>query len=103
VGNFVRVAAVEDIPEGTMKAYEIQHYRFVVAHAASGFFATADECTHDGAPIADGRLKGTEIVCARHGARFDVKSGAVLGPPAVVPIDTFEVKVENGEVYVYLD
>jgi 3-phenylpropionate/trans-cinnamate dioxygenase ferredoxin subunit len=103
VGNFVRAAAVDEIPEGMIKAFEIQHHRFVIAHAIDGFYATADECTHDGAPIADGRLKGTEIVCARHGARFDLKSGAVTAPPAIVPIDTYELKIENQDIYVYLD
>ncbi len=103
MGNFVRVAAVDDIPEGAIRAFEIQHYRFVIAHAADGFYATADECTHDGAPIADGWIKGHEIVCARHGARFDLRNGAVMAPPAIVPIDTYELKIEDNEILVYLD
>lgn len=103
MGNFVRVAAVDEIPEGQIKAFEIQHHRFVIAHAFDGFYATADECTHDGAPIADGRIKDSEIVCARHGARFDLRTGAVMAPPAIVPLDTYELKVENRDVYVFLD
>ncbi len=103
MGKFVRVVKVGEIPEGKMKAFEIEHHRFVVAHALDGYYATADECTHDGAPIADGRISDSQIVCARHGARFDLKTGAVMAPPAIVPLDTYELKIEDQDIYVYLD
>jgi 3-phenylpropionate/trans-cinnamate dioxygenase ferredoxin component len=103
MGQFVRVAAVSDIPEGSLKAFDINYTRFVVAHTDEGFLAVADDCSHDGSPFARAHIRGGNIVCPRHGARFDLKTGAVTGPPAVAPIDTFRVKVEENDIYVYLD
>jgi 3-phenylpropionate/trans-cinnamate dioxygenase ferredoxin component len=103
MGKFVRVAAVNEIPEGKIRAYEIEHVSFVLAHSAEGIYALANECTHDSEPIANGRIRGGDIMCIRHGARFDLKTGAVTAPPAIVPLDTYEVKVEGDEIFVYLE
>ena len=70
---------------------------------AEGFYAVADECTHDGEPIHTGRVRGEEIICTRHGARFHLHTGAVVAPPAIVPIETFQLKVEGNDILVYLE
>jgi 3-phenylpropionate/trans-cinnamate dioxygenase ferredoxin subunit len=58
-------------------------------------------CTHDGTVLTSGNpIEGDEIVCPRHGARFCVKTGEALSPPAYEPTATFPVKVEDGKVYV---
>ncbi len=103
MAEFGKVASVKDVPEGSMKAFEIGYHRFVLCHISSGIFAVADECSHDSAPISDGELRGEEIICPRHGARFNVKDGSVKAPPALVPIDTYETKVEGDDIYVLLD
>ncbi|MEW6051100.1 MAG: non-heme iron oxygenase ferredoxin subunit [Candidatus Zixiibacteriota bacterium] len=103
MGRFVRVADVQEIPEGTIRPFEVEFTRFVIVHTADGFFAIADECSHDGAPFSGGRIRGTEIMCTRHGARFDLRTGAVTAPPAVAPIDTYDVKVEGNDVFIFLD
>jgi 3-phenylpropionate/trans-cinnamate dioxygenase ferredoxin subunit len=103
MGSFVRVASVNDIPEGTLKAFEVGYTRFVVAHTAEGFYAIADECTHDGEPIHSGRIRGEDIMCTRHGARFSLHTGDVTAPPAIVPIETFQVRVERNDILVYLE
>jgi 3-phenylpropionate/trans-cinnamate dioxygenase ferredoxin subunit len=103
MAGFVKVAKTEEIPEGGFKSFEVDFTRFVVAHTSDGYFAFIDECTHDSEPFGKGKLKGNEIVCTRHGARFDVRSGAVTAPPAIVPLDTFEVKVEGNDILVRLD
>ena len=103
MGQFVRVASTEDIPEGKLKGFEIGHNRFVVAHTAEGFFAVVDECIHDSAPISTDRVRGTEIMCTRHGGRFDLKTGAVTAPPAILLFDTLPVKVDEGDILVWLE
>ncbi|MBI5267994.1 MAG: Rieske 2Fe-2S domain-containing protein [candidate division Zixibacteria bacterium] len=103
MGEFVRVATTNDIPVGGLKGFEIGHKRFVVAHTVEGFFAVADECTHDSAPISSGRVRGSEIMCTRHGARFDLKTGAVTAPPAIVPIDTLTIKVDKDDILVWME
>ncbi len=103
MAGFVRVAMVDDIPLGKLKGFEVGRHKFVLAHSQEGFFAVADECTHDGAPISSGRVRGNEIMCTRHGARFDLKTGAVTAPPAIVPIDILTVKVDGADILVWLE
>ncbi len=103
MGQFVRVATTNDIPQGTLKAFVVGHQKFVIAHTTDGFFAVVDECTHDSAPISSGQVRGAEIICPRHGARFDIKTGAVTAPPAIVPIDILTVKVDGTDIQVWLE
>jgi 3-phenylpropionate/trans-cinnamate dioxygenase ferredoxin subunit len=102
MAEFKRVGSSTEIPENGMKAFEIDHERIVVCRSGGEFFALADECSHDGAPVSMGHLMGREIVCPRHGARFSIVDGRVTGPPAVAPIDSFELKVEGTDIYVRL-
>ena len=64
------------------------------------FYAIEDVCTHDGAEIASGKLEGDEIICPRHGARFCVKTGTVKCAPAYEDVDTFPVRVEQGQLQI---
>jgi len=64
------------------------------------FYAIEDVCTHDGAEIASGELQGDEIICPRHGARFCVKTGAVKCAPAYEAVDTFPVRIEEGQLQI---
>ncbi|HHQ42086.1 MAG TPA: non-heme iron oxygenase ferredoxin subunit, partial [Chromatiales bacterium] len=59
-----------------------------------------DVCTHDGGCLAGGDIEGREVVCPRHGARFDLLTGEATAPPAYEPVHVFPVKVEGGRVYV---
>ncbi len=71
-----------------------------VVRSAGQFFAIEDICTHDGAELTGGAIEGTEIVCPRHGARFCLRTGAALSPPAYEPVRVFETKIEAGHVWV---
>jgi 3-phenylpropionate/trans-cinnamate dioxygenase ferredoxin subunit len=63
-------------------------------------FAVAQTCTHDDWSLADGVVEGTVVECPAHFARFCLRTGEVLGPPATRPLDTYPVRIEAGEVYV---
>lgn len=103
MARFRRVASTRDIPTGSMKPYTVGYQKLVIAHTEDGFWAVADECSHDSAPISDGELCGHEVVCVRHGARFDLRTGAVTAPPAVVPIDTLELKTDGENILVLIE
>ncbi len=103
MAGFRKVASVGDIPLATMRAFQVGHSRIVVCNVGGSFYAIADECTHDGAPISTGRLFKEQVVCPRHGARFNVKDGAVEAPPAVVPVETYEVKIDGDDILVAVD
>lgn len=94
------VCAADDIKVGECIAAQVDGEPVIVIRTAAGCFALEDQCTHDGAELNDGEVDGDSIVCARHGARFCVRTGAVLEPPAYEAVAVFPVKVENGRVLV---
>ena len=69
-----------------------------VCNVGGQFYAVDDVCTHDEASLEQGQVEGYEIECPRHGARFDVRTGAVTALPAVIPIETFGVRVQGEDV-----
>jgi len=62
-------------------------------------YAVEDLCTHDGGELAGGAVHGFEVECPRHGARFDLRSGAPTCPPAYEPIASFPVRESDGVIY----
>jgi 3-phenylpropionate/trans-cinnamate dioxygenase ferredoxin subunit len=98
--RFVKVAEAADLPPGERLFVDLDEDTVALFNVDGQLYCIADVCTHDGGPVADGPLDGHAIVCPRHGAMFDIRSGAVLAMPAVVPIPTYPVKVEDGQIYV---
>jgi NAD(P)H-dependent nitrite reductase small subunit len=74
-----------------------------VFRVGNEFFATDDTCTHAKFSLADGYIEGDEVVCALHEARFCLRTGRVLSPPAIVPLRTYPVRIEGGEVFVEVE
>lgn len=72
----------------------------LLCNVDGNLYAIEDVCTHDGGPLDQGTLEGACVVCPRHGATFDVRTGAVVALPAVVPLMTFALEVEGDDVYV---
>lgn len=97
---WVRIAPLADFPVGTRRVLDVEGVRVVVFHLETGLHAIEDACTHDGGELASGRLEGHEIVCPRHGARFNVLTGAVTAPPAPEPVAVLETRVADGWVEV---
>jgi 3-phenylpropionate/trans-cinnamate dioxygenase ferredoxin subunit len=103
MAEFRKAATVSEVPPGTMKAVTVGVHHLVLCNTGKGVYAIANECSHDSAPISSGHLDGDQVVCPRHGARFDVSDGSVKAPPAIVGIDTYRVKVDGDNIYVVLD
>lgn len=94
--KFYQIAPTGEIPEGERLFFEIDGQSMVLFALKEGFFAIGDVCSHDGGDIGDGELAGYEIICPRHGARFDIRSGKVLRLPAVQDIPHYPVRVSVG-------
>ena len=96
--GFVRVAKVGEIPEGGVKIVRVDDLAIGVFNIGGEYYAIEDVCTHDGGPLAEGRLEGDVIECPRHGAKFNVRTGAVLCLPAIAPVPTYAVRIEGEEI-----
>lgn len=102
MAEFIRVADVAEIPDPGKTLVEVDDDMVALFHVGGVFYAIDDVCTHDGGPLADGELRDHKIACPRHGAKFDIRTGAALSMPAVRPTRAHDVKVDDGGVWVRL-
>lgn len=100
--QFQAVAKIGEISDPGKQIVEVDDHLIAVIHTQGQYYAIDDICTHDGGPLAEGNLEGYEIVCPRHGARFDVRDGRALCLPATRPTMTHDLKVEGDTIYVRL-
>ena len=101
--TWIKAGTVQELKSGTPKIIDAGNTRiaiFKIEGADAGIYAIEDVCTHDDGPVAEGTVEGSTIECPRHGARFDIRTGAVLCMPAVTPIRTFPVRVNGQDVEV---
>ena len=95
-----RVAASDDLADGQMRQVDAGGTAVLLSRVDGQLYATTAHCTHYGAPLATGLLAGSTVVCPWHHAVFDVKSGALCGPPAADALRSFPVRVDAGAVFV---
>ena len=99
----VRVASVDEVPIETLKAVMADDTEICLAHAEDGnFYAINDVCTHENFLLSGGELFELQVECPQHGSRFNLKTGAVTGLPAVIPTKVYPVEVVGDDVYVEL-
>lgn len=91
-----------DLPEGRMQACSVGGRDILLCHLREGVYAVDNVCTHAFSRLSEGRLRGTRIICPLHGASFDVRDGRVLGAPALVPLVSYPVRVDDDAVEVAL-
>jgi len=100
MAQFVTVATTDEIKPGENIVFEVGRDWIALFNVDGAYYAIKDVCTHDDGPLADGELHGCEIECPRHGARFDLRTGEVTAPPAVLPVPTYRVRVDGNEIQV---
>jgi nitrite reductase/ring-hydroxylating ferredoxin subunit len=100
MAEFEVVARADDLKEGDMRAFDVRGTKIAVANVAGTFYAFGDTCTHRECSLAEGDLEETTVTCPCHGSEFDVVSGQVLRGPARVPVGSFEVRAEGGNLEV---
>ena len=93
----------ESLRDGQSLPVSLGACTVAIARSGARYFAIEDVCTHDGAELAGGAVEGEEIVCPRHGARFCLRTGAALSPPAYEAVRVFETKIEGGHLWVRAD
>jgi len=103
MAEFIKVAKVADIADPGKLTLEIDERLVVIVHADGQFYCIDDVCTHDGGPLGDGELCGFELACPRHGAKFDVRTGAALTMPATEPTVSHQIKIDGDDILVSLN
>jgi 3-phenylpropionate/trans-cinnamate dioxygenase ferredoxin subunit len=94
------IAAADSIVPGDFAQAEVDGVIVAVFNVAGEFYAVEDVCTHDGGGLAGGAVDGAQVICPRHGARFCLKTGAALTPPAYEPVRTYAIRIREGMIEV---
>jgi len=101
--RWIDVAAADDVPRDEHRVYVVDGRAVAVYDIAGELYAIEDLCTHDGSPLASGLVEDHEVICPRHGARFCLRTGEALGPPAYEPVATFPVRRADGRLWLGAD
>ena len=100
------VSPADDFPPGKFHLLEFDNAVVAVINLDGEYHAVENLCTHEGIPLLghepgmEDSLDGDQVVCPHHGARFCVRTGEALTPPAYEPLHRFPVRVEDGMVQV---
>jgi 3-phenylpropionate/trans-cinnamate dioxygenase ferredoxin subunit len=98
--SWERVAEAASIAPGDYACAEVDDRFIAVFNVDGEFFAVEDICTHDGGGLAGGEVVDHQVVCPRHGARFCLRTGRALSPPAYEPVQAYATRVVDGWVEV---
>lgn len=100
MADWITVASVGEITPGAPKIIDIDGTLIAIFHLDGDYYAIEDVCTHDGGLLTGGKIECGEIICPRHGARFCIKTGTALTPPAYEATTIFPVRVQGNEIQV---
>jgi 3-phenylpropionate/trans-cinnamate dioxygenase ferredoxin component len=100
----VEVCPLDELPPGEVKLVRTGAIGLCVYNLGGQLHAIEDRCSHDDGPLCEGDFDPEEgvVVCPRHGASFDIRTGDALTLPAFEPVETFPVRVADGVVKVEL-
>ncbi len=99
---FVKVATTGELAPGQAKRVEAQGRRIALFNQNGAYYAIEDTCPHRGGPLSEGQVEGTAVICPWHGAKFDMTTGQVLGPPARAGVASFRTRVSGSDIEVEL-
>ena len=94
------VGAADAVAEGSPLVAEVEGEAVLIVRCGATLHAVEDRCTHDGQALGEAPVEDCEIICPRHGARFCLRTGAALTPPAYEPLRRYPVREESGRVLI---
>jgi nitrite reductase/ring-hydroxylating ferredoxin subunit len=96
------VAHVSDLSPGGARLVEVSGRAIALFRREEGWYAIDNTCTHRGCPLAEGEVEGFTVTCPCHGSQFDIRTGRVVMPPAMMPVDAYRVTLQGEEVLIDL-
>jgi 3-phenylpropionate/trans-cinnamate dioxygenase ferredoxin component len=101
--KWIDAGRAADLADGQTLSIAVGRRMIAVVCSGGAYYAIDDICTHDGAELTGGSVEGTEIICPRHGARFCLRTGEALSPPAYEPVRVYATKIEDEHLWVRAD
>lgn len=98
--TYLDVCAIDDLPLGERLFIQLGEVPVVIMNVNGEYYAIEDVCTHDDGPLGEGEIEDDEIICPRHGARFNLRTGEVLTLPAVIGVNTYPIKIQGDRILI---
>ncbi len=95
------IGSISELDASQHLEVDVDGYRVRVTRVGGTLYAFEDRCTHDDSPFDDAPIEDCAIICPRHGARFSLRTGEALSPPAYEPLRIFEVRETGGRIEVH--
>ncbi len=99
-GKYVELANVNEIKNGELKVFDVNGESIILINLNEEFFAYKNQCSHMELELNDAEIEGEILTCPWHGAQFNIRTGDVVRLPASEPLEKYEVRVENGKIFV---
>ena len=99
-GSWIRACAASEIEAEDVVRFQHAGHAYAIYHTSSGFYATADLCTHGGASLSDGLVVRDVIECPLHQGRFHIPTGKAMTPPACRALKTYATRVIDGDIFI---
>ena len=98
MGQFIKVGDVSEILPGNAKQIDVGGRTIALFNLKGQFYAIDNSCTHVGGSLASGKIIDEDVICPLHGARFNIPTGKVLGPPARENISTYKIRIDGDNI-----
>ena len=98
MGQFLKVAKVSEISPGNAKQIDAGGRTIALFNLKGQFYAIDNSCTHVGGSLVSGEIIDEDVICPLHGARFNIPTGKVLGPPARENISTYKIRIDGDNI-----
>lgn len=103
MGEWQHVAVFDELPDGNGSLVIVNGERVALFRIGDEVLAIGDRCSHAEASLAEGEVFDREVECPRHGSTFDIDTGHPLTLPATQPVPVYQVKLEDGNVFLMVD
>lgn len=100
MARWIDVGSADALSETAPLSAEVDGFAVIVLRCGAELHAIEDRCTHDGEPLSGAEVEDCQVICPRHGARFCLRTGEALTPPAYEPVRTFKAREQDGRVFV---
>ena len=101
--NRIDLCSAAEVAPGTALKVETGDLALAVFNVDGEFYVTDDLCTHGPGSLSEGYIEGDVVECNFHNGQFNIKTGAVVSPPCMVPIKTYKTVVEDGRVLIEVE
>lgn len=101
MAKWVKISSISEF-KGQVFVYRGAEKPIAIFRLDDGYYAIEDRCSHEEAALSEGEIENGKVECPLHGALFDIKTGKHLSLPAVLPVKSYRVKIENGDIFLEL-